>query len=289
MNSSKSLGPTSLSEFESFLIDFHAKYPSCTPIVFADGRTAEGLSSYDILGKLVQNEIHESISILDLACGDGFFLETLARRNSPNLHLSGLDMSEGELTEAKKKLAKYSIPLLQGKAQDIPLKSSVLDYVFCHMAFMLMDDIEDVVREIHRVLKPGGVFSAVIGRQGRSGPVYDEYLRLLSESLEEEGKSWTLKCGDKRVRSEEGLQSLFEKGFDSQININDFVLHFTNDPESAIPFFLLMYDVGLLSEVGRNRLREKLLQSFRTLVSSDGKLELTMSMRQFTVSRSKNS
>ena len=72
---------------------------------------------------------------------------------------TGLGLRDGELAAAKSRFHDDRVTFHQAKAQAIPLPDASVDYVLCHMAFMLMDSIEEVISEIKRVLKPGGKFS----------------------------------------------------------------------------------------------------------------------------------
>ena len=271
-----------MSEAETFLIDFHSKFPSCTPTVFSDGKTGDGFSSYDLLASVIPDQGSQPISILDLACGDGFLLTKLIDRKDPLLTLIGIDMSSDELNVARRRFSENSITLIEGKAQSIPLQDNSNDFVLCHMAFMLMEDIEQVVQEVFRILRPGGVFSFVVGAKGRNGDIYDRFLEKLKEELKSDNKSWLFRLGDRRIRSEDGIRSLFNSRFEQPIEIFDFTLKFSVSPESAVQFFMLMYDIGLLSTESQSRLAENLLQSFRGSVDPSGNVHFENSLRQIT-------
>lgn len=273
------------SSSEHFLLDFHKKFSGCTPDSFASGVTHEKKNSYDLLAEVLPLQSSSPIQVLDLACGDGALLELISQRRKEGFTFVGLDMSEGELGAARLRLASSGINLIQGNAKSLPFSDQSFDFVLCHMAFMLMDQLEDVVSEIHRVLKPGGTFSAVVNAKREHSMPMKAYLRLLDTMSIHELKALP-PIGDQRARTEEGLKSLFSKQFFKVPgSFKDFALHFYNSPRDLIPFFMLMYPSGRLSEDEREVLQSKLLCELELMVDSRGKVEHFYWLRQIAFQR----
>lgn len=266
---------------EAFLKDFHKKKPSCTPMAFFHGFSSQGLCSYDYLVSLL-TEKDKNASITDLACGDGTLSRKIIEHLGSGIKLVGVDMSAGELEVARKNLDTNSVELIEANAQDLPLSNDYADFILCHMAFMLMENVEKVVSEIHRCLKPQGVFSAVVGGKFERSPIYDIFLGLLGQALKEENKNWLSDLGDRRTRSGEGLVSLFEETRFSEVNVQEFKLIFHEKPVDLMNFFMMMYDVGLLSEERQKQLYTDLLQSLNSIRNEDGRIEHFMWVRQIT-------
>jgi len=267
-----------MNSIENFIQSFHGENPSCTPASFALGVSNEGLTSYDHIVKTIEESANANAKILDLACGDGFLLKKL-RQASPDFDLFGIDMSESELQVARKNLSSLEVSLLNGKAQTLPFSDSNFDGILCHMALMLMDDIEQVISEIHRCLKAKGIFTCIVGGKFNKNPIMTQFIELLDSSLAFENKTWLRNLGDKRTRTSEGLLSLFEKNFEA-IEVNDFEIHFNSQPESLLPFFMLMYDVGLLSSNQKNKLQEQFLVELEKAKDSSGRVQHSFSLRQ---------
>jgi SAM-dependent methyltransferase len=141
---------TEIEKTEIFLKAFHAQKPGCTPRSMAEGKTSRGCSSYEeILDELKTARI--SGPILDLACGDGFLLSLAKNRGWKPEKLFGLDLSEGELALAKKNPNLSDVSLQLGNARALPFPDAHFEAVICHMAFMLMPEVHEIVRELHRV------------------------------------------------------------------------------------------------------------------------------------------
>lgn len=92
--------------------------------------------------------------VLDLGCGTGYWTQRLAERY-PDATITGLDLAPGMLAHAQ---AQYgdAIRWQQGDAAALPLSDSSVDLVFSNLAIQWCPDIDPVVKELARVLAPGG-------------------------------------------------------------------------------------------------------------------------------------
>jgi ubiquinone/menaquinone biosynthesis C-methylase UbiE len=96
--------------------------------------------------------------ILDVGCGTGVLLRTLADRY-PDAELHGLDISPGMLREARAKLSEdFQADFRQGAAEDLPYEDGHFDLVLSTICFHHWHSRVDGLREVHRVLAPGGLF-----------------------------------------------------------------------------------------------------------------------------------
>jgi ubiquinone/menaquinone biosynthesis C-methylase UbiE len=97
--------------------------------------------------------------LLDIGCGTGTLARMLAERE-PSLTIIGLDADPGALEQAKTKLAMVDerVSLLQGFAQDMPFETATFDLAVSSLFFHHLNRQQklDSLREIRRVLKPGG-------------------------------------------------------------------------------------------------------------------------------------
>jgi ubiquinone/menaquinone biosynthesis C-methylase UbiE len=92
--------------------------------------------------------------VLDVGCGTGILLEQM-RGLDTGLRLVGVDIAVGMLTAARAKLP-GSVALHQGSASSLPYASDAFDCVTCSTSFHHYPDPLGALREMHRVLKPGG-------------------------------------------------------------------------------------------------------------------------------------
>lgn len=83
----------------------------------------------------------------------------------------GIDLSERELARARTRPELADADLRLGRAQRLPFAEDSFDAVVSHMALMLVSEVDQVVAEAARVLRPGGRFAVVVGARDapRSG------------------------------------------------------------------------------------------------------------------------
>ena len=98
--------------------------------------------------------------ILDLACGTGDFSLAIAANAHPETTVTGVDLSEGMLAVMRKKVAAAGlegrISAEQGDAEHLPFGDGTFDRVTIAFGIRNFEHREAALREIRRVLKPGG-------------------------------------------------------------------------------------------------------------------------------------
>ena len=93
-------------------------------------------------------------SVLDVGCGTGRLLRA-AHERWPKARLVGVDPSEG-MVEAGRRLTPAQIHL--AGAEEIPVPDRSIDVAFSTIAFHHWADQGRGLREVARVLRPGGAF-----------------------------------------------------------------------------------------------------------------------------------
>lgn len=104
-------------------------------------------------------EIIPGTKALDVCTGTGDWAISLAEAVGSEGQVTGLDFSENMLKVAEnKKLAKQipNVTFLHGNAMELPFKEDTFDYVTIGFGLRNVPDYETVLREMHRVVKPGG-------------------------------------------------------------------------------------------------------------------------------------
>lgn len=113
--------------------------------------------------------------ILDLACGTGDLIVTIARTAKHNAELFGLDYSEPMLNIAQvkaKRLKQHDITFMYGDASKLPFPDGYFDCVGISFAFRNLTYqnplTPTVLTEVYRVLMSGGRFVIVESSQPKS-------------------------------------------------------------------------------------------------------------------------
>lgn len=100
---------------------------------------------------------------LDLGCGDGLLTRVVLDRVGPR-RVTGVDPDPAE-TDAAGRLRTYE-QVLTVAGDAIPVPDATFDWVFSNSVLEHIDGIEDVLREVSRVLRPGGVLLFTVPGDG---------------------------------------------------------------------------------------------------------------------------
>jgi 2-polyprenyl-3-methyl-5-hydroxy-6-metoxy-1,4-benzoquinol methylase len=99
--------------------------------------------------------------VLDLGCGPGQWLPSLARQNAGVI---GVDVDATLLEVARETAApRHRVMLVQSRAESLCFRGATFDAVLCY-GVLMYTDYETTLREVSRVLKPGG--RLIIGLMG---------------------------------------------------------------------------------------------------------------------------
>ena len=110
---------------------------------------------------LAQADVRAGQHVLDIGCGTGTLAVRLKQR-VPAAHVTGLDPDELALSRARSKAERAHVDILfvRGFADAIPSADGSFDRVLSSMMLHHLTDEEKAatLRDVHRVLKPGGSF-----------------------------------------------------------------------------------------------------------------------------------
>jgi SAM-dependent methyltransferase len=107
-------------------------------------------------------DLHEGETVLDLGSGGGADVFLSARRVGPAGKAIGLDMTDEMLELARANAADAgveNVEFVKGYIEDIPLPDESVDVVISNCVINLSADKGQVLREVARVLLPGGRFA----------------------------------------------------------------------------------------------------------------------------------
>ncbi len=106
-------------------------------------------------------------TVLDLGSGAGIDCFIAAQLVGPRGRVIGVDMTDEQLDIARRNVAPImanigyaepNVSFLKGRIEEIPVESGTVDVVISNCVINLSNNKEQVFREIHRILKPGGEF-----------------------------------------------------------------------------------------------------------------------------------
>ncbi len=103
--------------------------------------------------------------VLDVACGTGLKSSWLAEGLLPEGRVIGIDRDVAALSVARRHNPDMPFVWLAGDAQELPLRADVADLAWCVAALGLFADADLALRELRRVLKPGGTVIVATGAQ----------------------------------------------------------------------------------------------------------------------------
>jgi ubiquinone/menaquinone biosynthesis C-methylase UbiE len=107
-------------------------------------------------------ELHEGETVLDLGSGGGIDVLLSAKRVGPSGKAHGLDMTDEMLVLARENAVTAGVENVEfhkGYIEAIPLPDASVDVVISNCVLNLSGDKPQVLREVARVLRPGGRFA----------------------------------------------------------------------------------------------------------------------------------
>jgi SAM-dependent methyltransferase len=125
----------------------------------------------------VAANVHPGQRVLDVACGTGVLACAVAERVSPGGSVVGLDINEGMLAVAKSKTTE--IEWRQGRAEALPFDNASFDAVVSQFGLMFFEDRPAALREMLRVLRPGGRLAVAVWDALEHSPGYLAMTELL--------------------------------------------------------------------------------------------------------------
>jgi ubiquinone/menaquinone biosynthesis C-methylase UbiE len=123
--------------------------------------------------------------ILDVATGTGIVARRVAEAVGPSGAVTALDINPGMLAVAKKSPApdKPAIEWVEGDAQKLPFPDRKFNAVFCQEAMQFFPDRKKAVREMYRVLAPGGRVALSSWRAPEHNPYGIEFAKVVEKKV----------------------------------------------------------------------------------------------------------
>jgi len=115
--------------------------------------------------------------VLDVACGTGALTREVAARVAPAGSVVGLDPNDGMLAVARRR--EPGIEWRKGAAEALPFDDESFDAVVSQFGLMFFADRSGALREMRRVLRPGGHLAVAVWAPLESSPGYAALADLL--------------------------------------------------------------------------------------------------------------
>jgi ubiquinone/menaquinone biosynthesis C-methylase UbiE len=94
--------------------------------------------------------------ILDVGCGNGRYTRFLLRRADPDAMITGFDLSQKMLRRARRRVASDRVSFVAADLTHMPYADGTFDAVVCGWVLEHLPDPRPGLRELARVMRPGG-------------------------------------------------------------------------------------------------------------------------------------
>jgi SAM-dependent methyltransferase len=138
-------------DWRDYLARFHAERAGTIEAVLSRSMAGDH-SPYRWLARAVSTN---AMTVLDLACGSGAMSRELA---APGRTVIGLDISEHELKLAAER---GPGPWVRGDGLRLPFRDGSVDVVTSCLGLVVIRPMSDVIAEVARILRPGGVLAGI--------------------------------------------------------------------------------------------------------------------------------
>ncbi|MEQ9122955.1 MAG: methyltransferase domain-containing protein [Alphaproteobacteria bacterium] len=122
--------------------------------------------------------------VLDVGCGTGALTAAAAAAVGPEGAVVGLDANPEMLAVARRK--PFQARWREGRAEALPFEDAAFDAVMSQFACMFFDDRLAALREMLRVLKPGGCMAVAVCDGLDRSPAYAAFADLLQRLFGQE-------------------------------------------------------------------------------------------------------
>ena len=275
-------------EMRYHLLEIHHQHPGFTEAFATRCFTSDGKTSYHLLADYVNQDSDQTL--LDLACGSGVLTEMCLERLNSRGSIIAVDMCPDELGLARQRIHSDKVSFRCSLAEDLHVKSCSVDLALCHWALTLMKPVDLVLKEIARVLKPNGVFSAIVDPFDHNVPIYDAFSEIVDESVNREVPLFLqVGLGDARVKSIEALQVLCEEilGPHAVFENSNYIVSIHGEPEHLVnEIMAFYYAVYLLSDIEQDVVRRKGIKLLKQHSRHNGCARFDMPFSRITLKNS---
>lgn len=144
-------------------------------------------------------DIKESDKVIEIGCEAGYLLKHLLIAKE----VMGLDIAKNALEDAKKNTKSDKVKFICADASNIPFANAYFDKVICSQTLEHLDNPDRVVKEVSRIVKPGGIVVISVPNERvliilKKIFVKIGLFNLLFPNLEPRSSSWHIQNFNKR-------------------------------------------------------------------------------------------
>ena len=213
-------------------------------------------------------------AVLDVACGTGALTCVAAQRVGSSGSVVGLDLNPEMLAIARRK--PYAIEWKRGQAEAIPFADASFDRVVSQFGMMFFEDPTAALREMMRVLRPGGRMAVAVCDGIDHSPGYAVFTELLHRLFGEpvaQGFRAPFSLGDRKR-----LEAIVaDAGIGGRVTRHEGTVHFDSIAALVATERACAWTLGgLLDEAQFTRLLDEAEESLRPFVDAKGRIAFGM-------------
>jgi ubiquinone/menaquinone biosynthesis C-methylase UbiE len=198
---------------------------------------------------------------LDVGCGNGAFTEVMIARAAP-AEVHGIDPSEAQIAYARTRAEARAAQFRVGDAQALPFEDASFDIASMALVITFVPDPAKAVREMARVVKPGGTVAAYMWDVEGGGlppePFRTGMIAIGKDPAWPPGSAASRASEMRRMWTEAGLETVETRKIDIQVDYADFDDFWQSNTVLAAPTARMIRD---LTPAEVDRLKSVLRQS----------------------------